>query len=63
MDKRVTPAARKALKRSFSKVPGLASSVISASASNGNRALMPLINRSMLLGVNKLGVPPPMKTL
>src|SRR6218665_1987648 len=37
-DKRVTPAARKARKRSFSKLPGLASSVISQAGTSGRRA-------------------------
>jgi hypothetical protein len=63
MDKRVTPAARKALKRSFSKVPGLASKVISQLASNLKRARKPLIKRSMAGGEKRLGVPPPKKML
>ena len=63
MDRRVTPAARKARKRSRSKVPGLASSVISQPGTSGNRARMSASSRSMLSGENRLGVPPPMNTL
>ena len=62
-DSRVTPALRKALKRSFSNVPGLASRVISQSASSRRRARMSASNRSMAAGENRLGVPPPMKML
>ena len=63
IDSRVTPAARKARKRSRSKVPGLASSVISQPGSSGRRARMSASSRSMPSGENRLGVPPPMKTL
>jgi hypothetical protein len=62
-DRRVTPAARKARKRSRSKVPGLASSVISQPGSSGRRARMSAIRRSIEAGENRLGVPPPMNTL
>jgi hypothetical protein len=63
MDSRVTPAARKARKRSVSKVPGLASMVISQSASMRSRARRAASSRSMDSGANRLGVPPPMKML
>ena len=63
IDSRVTPAARKARKRSRSKVPGLASSVISQPGTSGSRARMSASSRSMLSGENRLGVPPPMNTL
>ena len=45
-----------------SKVPGLASSVISASGSSGTRARMPASRRRSPRRRNRLGVPPPMKT-
>jgi hypothetical protein len=63
IDRRLMPAWRKARKRSFSKVPGLASMVISQSGSMRRRARRPLISWSMDSGLNRLGVPPPMNTL
>ena len=62
-ERRVTPAERNARKRSFSNVPGFASSVISQSAASFSRARMSPSSRSMPCGENRLGVPPPMKTL
>jgi hypothetical protein len=44
-------------------VPGFASSVISASAASLGPARTASITRPMAAGENKLGVPPPMKTL
>src|SRR3989344_4128931 len=49
-DSRVTPAARKARKRSFSNVPGLASKVISQSGARSRRARMSPISRSIQAG-------------
>ncbi len=63
IDSRVTPASRKARKRSRSKVPGLASSVTSQPASSGSSARTSPSSRSICSGANRLGVPPPMKTL
>ena len=61
IESRVTPAARKARKRSRSKVPGLASSVISQPGVSGSSARTSASSRSMASGENRLGVPPPMK--
>ena len=63
MESRVTPAARKARKRSASKVPGFASSVISHSGTSGRRARTSAMSCAMASGENRLGVPPPMNTL
>jgi hypothetical protein len=59
-DSRFTPAARKPAKRSCSNVPGFASIVTSAPATNGRRARRPASSRSIDAGANRLGVPPPM---
>ena len=60
---RLTPAARKPVKRAASTVPGFASSVISASGSSGRRARNAESSASIDSGENRLGVPPPMNTL
>jgi len=41
----------------------LASSVISQPGSSGRRARIAAISRSTSTGANRLGVPPPMKTV
>src|SRR4051812_14304474 len=63
MEMRFTPALRKPRKRAASTVPGLASRVISAWGSSASRARTPERSASMDSGENRLGVPPPMKTL
>ena len=62
-DKRVTPAWANAAKRSRSKVPGLASSVISHAGSRGKRARSAEMSSAIASGLNRLGVPPPKNTL
>ena len=60
-DRRLMPAALKSVNLSCSKVPGLASSVISASGDSGTRARTAARMRSMASAENRLGVPPPKK--
>jgi hypothetical protein len=62
-DRRVTPAARKAANLPASAVPGLASSVISASGCSGRRMRIAASSASAVAADIRLGVPPPMKTL
>ena len=62
-DSRLTPAAKKPANFARSKVPGLASSVISASGDSGSRARMPASSRSIDAAENRLGVPPPKNTV
>ena len=62
-DSRLTPAAKKPANFARSKVPGLASSVISASGASGSRARMPASSRSIDAAENRLGVPPPKNTV
>ena len=59
MDRRLMPVLRKPWNLSWSNVPGLASSVISASGFSLTKARMPLSSRSMADTENTLGVPPP----
>ena len=61
MDKRVMPASRKPSNFSRSKVPGLASSVISAAGCTRTSARTPASRRLMAAAENRLGVPPPIK--
>ena len=61
MDKRLMPVCRYALNFSCSKVPGLASRVISMSTANGMRCSTPRSKRPKALALNRLGVPPPKK--
>ncbi len=62
-ESRFTPAAKKPANFCRSNVPGLASSVTSASGSSGTRARMPASRRSMAASPKRLGVPPPMNTV
>ena len=61
IDKRLMPAARKAVNLPVSTVPGFASSVISAPLATGSRARTAESTRSIASGLSKLGVPPPKK--
>ncbi|MPN49155.1 hypothetical protein SDC9_196769 [bioreactor metagenome] len=62
-DSRLTPAARKPANLPASTVPGLASSVISASGDNIASARKAPISSSMAPGDSRLGVPPPKNTV
>ena len=61
IDRRLMPLSRYDLNFSASKVPGLASIVISQSPSSGSSVRTSDISRSSPLADIRLGVPPPMK--
>ena len=62
-ESRLIPAPLKSENFRCSNVPGLASSVISASGASGTRARTAARMRSIALAENRLGVPPPKKTV
>ena len=61
MESRLTPASRKPRNFACSKVPGLASRVISASGSTVRSVRAAVRMRSMACAEKRLGVPPPTK--
>src|SRR6266850_3847158 len=63
IDSRLTPAARKSANFCASKVPGLASSVISASGASGSLARIADSSSSSARADSREGVPPPKKTV
>jgi len=62
IDNRFMPALLKSANLACSKVPGLASIVISIDGGNAVKARTPLSSRSIASALNKLGVPPPINT-
>ncbi len=60
-ERRFTPAPRKSRNFACSKVPGLASSVISASGSTASSVRAAVRRRSIARAEKRLGVPPPRK--